>query len=82
MFLGTTVSSTRTPTGNPICVLFHYADCNMGVHPFKNILIPMPSRVKQDSCEIFLYSGIKIGTVFQPQKQAHFFVFLQENLKS
>jgi hypothetical protein len=25
MFLGTIVSSTRTPTGNPICALFYYA---------------------------------------------------------
>ena len=47
----------------------------MGVHPFRNILIPTPSRVKPDSCEIFLYSGVKNGTVFQPQKQDHFFCF-------
>jgi hypothetical protein len=45
----------------------------MGVHPFRNILIPKPSRVKQDSCKIFLYSGVKTGTVIQPQKQEHFF---------
>jgi hypothetical protein len=25
MFLGTIVSSTKTPTGNPICALFYYA---------------------------------------------------------
>ena len=25
MFLGTIVSSTRTPTGSPICALFYYA---------------------------------------------------------
>jgi len=37
--------------------------------------------VKPDSCEIFLYSGVKNGTIFQPKKQEHFFVFLQEFLK-
>jgi hypothetical protein len=36
----------------------------MGVHPFRNILISTPSRVKPDSCEIFLYLGVKNGTVF------------------
>jgi hypothetical protein len=38
--------------------------------------------VKQDSFEIFLYSGVKTRTIFQPQKQEHFFGFLQEYLNS
>jgi len=33
--------------------------------------------MKPDSCEIFLYSGVKTETIFQPQKQEPFFVFLQ-----
>jgi hypothetical protein len=45
-------------------------------------IIPTHSRLKQDSCEIFLYLGVKIGTFFQPQKQEHFLVSLQEILKS
>ena len=33
MFLGTIVSSTRTPTGNPICALFYYAVIIMNGSP-------------------------------------------------
>ena len=33
MFLGTIVSSTRTPTGNPICALFYYAVIVMNGSP-------------------------------------------------
>jgi hypothetical protein len=41
----------------------------MGVHPFRNILIPTPSRVKPDSCEIFLYSGVKMEPFFSLKKR-------------
>jgi len=41
-------------------------------------LIPTHSRV---SCEIFLYSRVKIGTIFQPQKQEHIFGFPAGNFK-
>ncbi len=33
MFPGTIVSSTRTPTGNPICALFYYAVIVMNGSP-------------------------------------------------
>ena len=33
MFLGTIVSSTRTPTGHPICTLFYYAVIVMNGSP-------------------------------------------------
>jgi hypothetical protein len=33
MFPGTIVSSTRTPTGNPICALFYYAVIIMNGSP-------------------------------------------------
>jgi hypothetical protein len=33
MFLGTIFSSTRTPTGNPICALFYYAVIVMNGSP-------------------------------------------------
>jgi hypothetical protein len=33
MFIGTIISSTRTPTGNPICALFYYAVIVMNGSP-------------------------------------------------
>ena len=41
----------------------------------------MPSRVKPDSYEIFLYSGVKNGTIFQPKNHEHFFPFPAEIFK-